>query len=267
MNYTACDKISYPLGVWDSMKVDLRSDYPETPPKRAEAARVMVVDDDPFVRTVIADALSATGAIVKTYASGNEALAEAGIVRPDLVLLDLRMQGMDGRATAQALRQQYAAARMIFLTADGNAHDEMMRAGAAGVIAKPFDPANVVDQIQHLLGRASTPSHAAQFDAIAVEFRESLAPTIAAIKDAWNEMGVRGWHKSYAETILAKAHMLAGSAGLFHMHGVGTAADRIEGTLRDVLEADAPPSAATLARLKIEIFGLEQACRESVAVN
>lgn len=249
------------------MKVDLRADFPETPPRRVEAARVMVVDDDPFVRTVIADALLATGAIVKTYASGSEALAAAGALQPDLVLLDLRMQGMDGRATAQALRRQHAGARMIFLTADGNAHDEMMRVGAAGVITKPFDPANVVDQIQQLLGRAPTPSRSGQFDAIAVEFRESLVSTIASIKDAWTEMQARGWHKAYAEIILAKAHMLAGSAGLFHLHGVGTAADRIEGTLRDVLKADVAPSAATLARLKIEIFGLEQACREGVAVN
>ena len=249
------------------MKIDLRSDYPELPPQRAEPARVMIVDDDPFVRTVLADALSATGAIVKTCASGNEALAAADSLQPDLVLLDLRMQGMDGRATAHALRQRFATARMIFLTAAADADDEVARVGASGVITKPFDPVNVVDQIQHLLGHAPSASRTAEFEAVATEFRESLTSTIALIKDAWAEVRARGWQKTYAESILAKAHMLAGSAGLFHLHGVGTAADRIEGTLREVLKADVTPSPALLTRLETEIGGLAQACREGVAVN
>lgn len=249
------------------MKVDLGADFPESPSKRTEAVRVMVVDDDPFVRTVIADALHATGVIVKTYASGSEALAAAGSLQPDLVLLDLRMQGMDGRATAQALRQQHATARMIFLTADDDAHDEIMRVGAAGVITKPFDPAKVVDQIQRLLGRAPAPSRAAQFDAIAAEFRESLLPTMASIKDSLAEVRASGWKATHAESILAKAHRLAGAAGLFHLHGIGNAADRLEGTLREMLKANVSPSPATLTRLETEISGLAQACRDDVAVN
>ncbi len=252
------------------MKVDPRSDCLDLAPKQSGApARVMIVDDDPFVRTVIADALGGTGAIVKTYASGDEALAAAEAFQPDLVLLDLRMQGMDGRATAQALRHAHSGARMIFLTADDDvrAHNEIMSQGAVGIITKPFDPANVAALIQQLLGRAPTQSRAAQFDAVAAEFRASLAPTIASIKDAWAQLRATGWQKTSAETILAKAHMLAGTAGLFHLHGVGTAADRVEGSLREVLKADLSPSPATLTRLETEIFGLAQACREGVATR
>ena len=248
------------------MKVDLRSDPPDLPFQRTAApARVMVVDDDPFVRTVIADALGSAGILVKTYASGDEAVAAARSMQPDLVLLDLRMQGMDGRATAQALRREYADVRLIFLTADGDigARDEIMRLGAAGIIAKTFDPAHVADELLQLLGRTPAASHGGQFEAVAAEFRHSLPPTMASIKDAWAEVRALGWQKTSAEAILSKAHMLAGAAGLFHLHSVGAAADRVEGMLREILKADLSPSAATLMRLETEICSLAQACRET----
>jgi CheY-like chemotaxis protein len=252
------------------MKIDLRSDLPELATRRTQApARIMVVDDDPFVRTVLADALSGTGAVIKTFASGDEALAAAQTLQPDLVLLDLRMQGMDGRATAQALRKKHATARMIFLTADGDAaaHVGITSLGAAGIITKPFDPTTVVDLIQHLLGSAPISVRPAQFDTIAAEFRDSLADTMKSIKSAWAEVRAHGWQKSSAESILDKAHMLAGTAGLFHMHTVGSAADRVEGMLQEVMKTNSSPSAAILTQLETEICDLAQACDESLAAS
>ncbi len=223
----------------------------------------MVIDDDPFVRIIMSDALLGTGGVVKTFASGDEALAATTAFQPDLILLDLRMQGMDGRATAQALRKENAQTRIIFLTAEDDAHarDEIMGLGAVGIITKPFDPAHVVNLIQPMLGRAPSGARTAQFDAIALDFRDSLAPTMDSIQGAWAKVRAGGWQKDSAEVILAKAHMLAGSAGLFHLHSIGNAADRLEGTLRELLKADLLPPPAALTRIEAEIGGLIDACR------
>jgi two-component system OmpR family response regulator len=231
-------------------------------------ARIMVVDDDPFVRMVIANALAQTGAAVKVCSSGVEACAEADDFQPGLVLLDLRMQGMDGRATWRILHDKIApAAQLIFLTAedDDQARAEIMNLGAAGIITKPFDPAALAASVQMLLGGAPAKSQSTRFENIAAEFRQSLGPTMEAINDCSARLRAGGWQKDLAEVILLKAHMLAGSAGLFQLHAIGDAADRLEGTLRGLLKSSDPPSGALLNKLEMEIGGLASACRASAA--
>src|SRR6185295_2787827 len=98
---------------------DSGPDLPEPNTAGVIPLRVLVVDDDPFVRTVTADALSFAGATVRMCASGMEAAAVVAEFRPSLVLLDLRMQGLDGRATWKMLREKVTPApRLIFLTGE-----------------------------------------------------------------------------------------------------------------------------------------------------
>jgi DNA-binding response OmpR family regulator len=104
-----------------------------TPP-----ARILVVDDEPGVRDVLQEHLSRRGHHVETALSGEAALAAIARVRPDVVLLDLHMPGMDG---LEVLRRIRTLARVIMVTAntDVPAARETLKSGAFDYVTKPVD--------------------------------------------------------------------------------------------------------------------------------
>lgn len=108
-------------------------------------ARILMVEDDPDIRAVASVALEAVGGFtVVLCGSGQEALEQASAFRPDLLLLDVMMPGMDGITTLRALRAlpQTTSTPVIFMTAKVQPHEiEAYRLlGALDVIVKPFDP-------------------------------------------------------------------------------------------------------------------------------
>jgi two-component system OmpR family response regulator len=107
--------------------------------------RVLYVDDEADIREVATISLGLDPEFeVRSSASGPEALAVADGWQPDLILLDVMMPGMDGPTTLAKLREQPAcsAIPVVFITARTQARerDRFLALGAAGVIAKPFDP-------------------------------------------------------------------------------------------------------------------------------
>lgn len=121
-------------------------------------ARILYVDDEPDIREVAAMAIELDpGLKVRTCESGEEALAVAPGWRPDLILLDVMMPEMDGPATLAALRADAATAAIpvVFITARTQAHEaeRFIGLGAAGVIAKPFDPMTLAGTVQGYLSR------------------------------------------------------------------------------------------------------------------
>ncbi len=117
--------------------------------------RILMVDDEPDIQTVARLALEALGGFtVQLCGSGSEAANIALMFKPDLILLDVMMPGMDGPSTLKTLRDQAetAAIPVIFMTAKVQAQevDRYRMLGALDVIAKPFDPmtlAAIVRQI------------------------------------------------------------------------------------------------------------------------
>jgi CheY-like chemotaxis protein len=95
---------------------------------------------------------SISGFAVEPCSSGSEALAKAVAFAPDLVLLDVMMPGMDGPETLKALRQfpELQKTPVVFMTAKVQPQEiqEYMALGAVGVIAKPFDPMTLTQQLQ-----------------------------------------------------------------------------------------------------------------------
>jgi two-component system, OmpR family, response regulator len=126
--------------------------------------RVLLVDDAQDIRLIAQLSLERIGGwTVVPVASGEQALRAAADDGPfDAVLLDVMMPGMDGPTTLQQLRAGGlpVEARIVFLTAKAQTVDlQRLRAlGAAGVIAKPFDPLALPRQLAELLEAPPDPA-------------------------------------------------------------------------------------------------------------
>ncbi|HYN86562.1 MAG TPA: response regulator, partial [Pyrinomonadaceae bacterium] len=120
-----------------------------------EALRVLVVDDEQFVRETLADMVEALGHEVASAAGGREALAALEEAPADFVFTDLSMPGMDGWEFAREVRRRWPATRVCIVTGYGkdlshDAPDEHPPADA--VIGKPFD----FEQVEETLARLSS---------------------------------------------------------------------------------------------------------------
>jgi CheY-like chemotaxis protein len=122
-----------------------------------EIKSVLLVDDEPDIRTIGAMSLRRVGKWeVRAASSGAEAIALAKESVPDLVLLDVMMPELDGPATLEKLREhpELAAVPVIFMTAKVQAREveRWLAIGAIGVIRKPFDPMTLPTEIRSLVG-------------------------------------------------------------------------------------------------------------------
>ena len=109
--------------------------------------RVLIVDDHPLTREALATLLAGNDFDVVGQASdGHEAIELAGKLRPQLVLLDLSMPGLDGLAALPGLRDAVPDAEVIVLTASGTEDNLLaaIRAGAAGYLLKSEPPDRIV---------------------------------------------------------------------------------------------------------------------------
>ncbi len=99
-----------------------------------------MVDDDRDLLELMAYVLSADGFVVRTATDGREALREIGEEMPGLILLDMKMPGMNGWEFASEFRARYNySAPIVIVTAAENAEKRAHEVGAAGWISKPFD--------------------------------------------------------------------------------------------------------------------------------
>lgn len=117
--------------------------------------KILIVEDDLDIQTVARIALETVGGFtVETCASGREAIEVAPRFRPDIILLDVMMPEMDGPTTLRHLRADptVGTTPVAFCTAKAMpAEIEHYRnLGSAGVIAKPFDPMTLADQVREI---------------------------------------------------------------------------------------------------------------------
>ena len=122
-----------------------------------EQKRVLVVDDEDHIREVAGVSLEAIGGWrVIAASSGLEAIEKAADERPDAILLDVMMPGMDGPTTFERLQGDDVTREIpvILLTAKVQAADRRRfdDLGVAAVLSKPFDPMTLPDQVSGVLG-------------------------------------------------------------------------------------------------------------------
>ncbi len=124
---------------------------------RREAPRVMIVDDDPSIRQICREVLELGGYQVRDVGSATTALAEARRFKPDMILLDVMMPGIDGYRTAEMIRADpgIGIAPIMFLSARGDTADKVraFRSGAEDYMVKPFDAAELLARVAKALDR------------------------------------------------------------------------------------------------------------------
>jgi DNA-binding NtrC family response regulator len=112
---------------------------------------VLVVDDEKNIRLTFSETMTQMGFDTRTASNGEEALTKMQGAEFDLVLLDLRMPGMDGIEVLRRIRERYPKVRVIMITAHGTVESavEAMKLGAVDFIQKPCTP----DEIRELVGK------------------------------------------------------------------------------------------------------------------
>jgi len=122
----------------------------------ARAARILVVDDNDTLRTLIAQALESEGYVAISASSGEEALEVARFSPPDLCLVDHVMPGMNGSELIRALRscddERLRSVPAIGLSAYEAARHELIAAGAVGAVGKPVTYGTLLELVRSTLG-------------------------------------------------------------------------------------------------------------------
>jgi len=118
---------------------------------------ILVVDDEPTITEVVSRYLERAGYATHVAADGPDALRVAGEHRPDLVVLDLMLPGMDGLEVMRRLRERERVS-VILLTAKGEHTDRIigLRLGADDYVVKPFSPAELVARVDAVLRRVDS---------------------------------------------------------------------------------------------------------------
>jgi two-component system KDP operon response regulator KdpE len=141
------------------------------PARPAEGGRVLVVDDEDQIRLALRRALTARGFVVEDRPDGESALRAAEWFRPDLVVLDLNMPGMDGLAVCRALRDGGDVPILILsVREEENDKVEALDLGADDYLTKPFGIEEFLARVRALLRRRGAAAvRAARFQVDGVE--------------------------------------------------------------------------------------------------
>ncbi len=219
--------------------------------------RILVVDDDRDVRDVAVIALRRIGGFeVEATGSGPAAIDLARAFRPDLVLLDVVMPTMDGPAVLRSLRADpnQAETPVVFMTARTQARDlaEYRALGCLDVIVKPFTPSSLPQLVREAWHRkperipAASPGE--DFDDWRRRYLEELPERVAALRRAaQNAQQTMGDRRSLS-ALGVLAHRLAGSAAIYGLPSLSTAASDLDDAVEELLARDAA-SAADVGRL------------------
>lgn len=108
--------------------------------------RILVVDDDASIRTFVQQALGDAGYELTLAANGEEALHRVAAALPHLILLDVRMPGVDGWQVLDALRSAAGdQTPVVVMTAEYSGQERALASGAQGYLAKPFELDDLLD--------------------------------------------------------------------------------------------------------------------------
>jgi two-component system OmpR family response regulator len=122
-----------------------------------EGVRILVVDDEDYITDLIAVGLRFVGFEVDVAADGREALAKVASGRPDLVVLDISMPGIDGLEVVERIRRDGVSTPVVFLTARDAPAERVrgLHVGADDYLTKPFSLEELLARIEAILRRVA----------------------------------------------------------------------------------------------------------------
>jgi two-component system OmpR family response regulator len=120
--------------------------------------QVLIVDDEPNIRDLLATSLRFAGYEIQTAANGAQAVAAVTESEPDIILLDVMLPDMNGFSVTKKLRSAGIQAPILFLTARDDVEDKItgLTVGGDDYLTKPFSLDEVVARIQAILRRTKT---------------------------------------------------------------------------------------------------------------
>ncbi len=201
---------------------------------------ILHVDDEPDLRNLVAMTLTTLGPFrVRSCASGLEAIDAARATRPDLIVLDVMMPGLDGLGTLEQLRAEpdTRAIPAAFMTAKPAESANLRALGACAIIAKPFDPVQLCDQLRAIwqtihTSRAVPPANAvgdlevlphSRFAELIARFARRAADSAEELSALAERDDATAIHR-----MRELAHMLAGSGASFGYPELSAAAADVE---------------------------------------
>ena len=116
-------------------------------------SQILIVDDSGFARRSMRQILEPAGHTVAEASNGPDALEQYFLKKPDLVLLDMVMEGMNGLEVLTKLKELDPGAKVVLATADiqSTTRQETQAAGASGFITKPFNSDEVLNIVSNVL--------------------------------------------------------------------------------------------------------------------
>lgn len=154
-----------------------------------QQATILVVDDDKDLLQLLALRLKAVGYEVIAVDSGEKALDRLRITLPQLVITDVRMDGMDGFRLLDEIRRDHPSLPVIMLTAHGSIPDAVDAAqrGVFGFITKPFDSRDLLKQVERAVGLSGSPLKAAA-NGTGQEWRKAILTRSPQMEDLLHQL-------------------------------------------------------------------------------
>ena len=233
---------------------------------------ILYVDDDPDICEVVQATLClVAGLDVHTAGSGEQAIDLAYEHRPDLILMDVMMPGLDGPATLKRIRNSELIDKIpvMFLTAkvlpEEIAH--FLRLGAIGVIRKPFDPLKLGDEVLALWNgsessRELLETHAkasnvqAQVTSLANGFLERTKSDAIRLSAMFER--VHNGDQATLKEFERIAHSIHGAGAMFGFPQLSAAGGAIEQVVGERTSAKRSSSASTLRPAMLHLFHCTQ---------
>ncbi|OGA27771.1 MAG: two-component system response regulator GlrR [Betaproteobacteria bacterium RIFCSPLOWO2_12_FULL_67_28] len=181
--------------------------------------RVLVVDDDADLLQLIAMRLSAAGYDVARVASGEQALAQLAVSRPQVVVTDLRMEGMDGMALFDAIHRESPTLPVVILTAHGTIPEAVTatRRGVFSFLTKPFDGKVLLATVAEALRLSSMPAGDAEDWRAEILTRSAAMEAVLAqarrVADSEASVCIRGPSGAGKELLARAIHRASRRAG------------------------------------------------------